>query len=347
MRQYAMGLLVAIQLIAGVATADDALDEVAKNEALPSQTRSKIRSYQKAAAAQNEKFREQEEQQRQRFLGQLKKEASKLKKESEAATAATKFIEALAAGESAVLADPDALLPSNWVRPITRFREDAIRREDMHLKRTRSGRERLLSQMGDLRRKSKDKDAATNAAYQIATALAKAELPARFKSGLICYEYPRHKKQKGEKREKTFVDEKKLGEPAGVQVRQFGGGSMPFGFGRNLFAKGHFLIPKAGKHKFTVTGHRTGGARLIVGRTEIKQEDGKGGKTVRLSRGLTQVVVVGRLASGKVDIKWQPPGEKEPAAIPFGIVYHDSWAAAGKLKEDPNDGEEDTEYDGE
>jgi len=53
MRQYAMGLLVAIQLIAGVATAEDALNEVAKNEALPSQTRTRIASYQKAAAAQN------------------------------------------------------------------------------------------------------------------------------------------------------------------------------------------------------------------------------------------------------------------------------------------------------
>lgn len=309
------------------------LAELTEDPALPERARSQLAGYLKSVNPQAEKFASEEDSQRQRFLSQMQAEARKLKPDSDAAAAAKELIEALSANDSTTLATPNPRLPSGWQRAVKRHLDSVTRREEMYLKRTRTSRERLLKQVKYVGQKTKKDASATAALGQLAAALAKQEVPARFEPGFICFEYPKHSKQI-KIDDKVFVPEKDLGEPVAVYVRQSNArGGVIFNSSRNLVARGYLLIREPGKYAFTVYGHHSGGASMAVGGNEIKQ--GKNPTIVSLKRGLAPFVGIGRLRNNRLDIKWKPPWEVELVGLPAEIVYHDSWLAASKLKAGP------------
>jgi tRNA A-37 threonylcarbamoyl transferase component Bud32 len=143
-------------------------------------------------------------------------------------------------------------------------------------------------------------------------------------SGLIAREYPRHRNQL--KDPSVFVPENKLGEPISEIVAQIGdGGAISFHSDRTLFAHGFLHVQQAGEYAFTVYGYNTGGARLIIGGTEIRQEDTRNGTVatfVDLTKGYAPIKIVGRIGNSGAVIKWKSPKGRELGPIPRERIFH-------------------------
>jgi hypothetical protein len=145
-----------------------------------------------------------------------------------------------------------------------------------------------------------------------------------FAAGLRATEHPRHRRQLEDPG--IYLPEEGLGDSiseheATVDER----GGLGFHKDRTLFARGYLHVQEAGEYAFTVYGHHTGGARLVIGGVEIKQEETQNGSVATfldLQTGLVPIQVVGRIGNGMVTIKWIPPGSPELVGIPQSVLFH-------------------------
>lgn len=134
-----------------------------------------------------------------------------------------------------------------------------------------------------------------------------------FEHGLVAKEYPRSRPQLEDPR--VYASEDELGRPIAEYVAEVDEtGRLRFHADRTLFASGYFHVEEPGEYAFTVYGHHTGGARLVVGATEILQEKTRNGTVatfVELVPGLVPITVVGRIGNRGVTIKCKSPSARE------------------------------------
>ncbi|HSJ01364.1 MAG TPA: hypothetical protein VK956_02880 [Verrucomicrobium sp.] len=149
--------------------------------------------------------------------------------------------------------------------------------------------------------------------------------PPKLQAGLIVTEYPRHAKQADEK-DNYNLPLGEFGDPVGHKYLVRSLASWTWNPERNAIASGYINIESDGDYKFATRSFYDRNLLKIGDQEVCGFRDGEGTvAAVSLKKGWVRLVCAGfyggRGADG-INVRWQPPGQRELNPIPSRLLAH-------------------------
>ncbi len=181
--------------------------------------------------------------------------------------------------------------------------------------------------------------AAAPAALEIRAAIEPPLVP-----GLVVTEYPRHELQSNDKHS-FIVPVEKLGEPVGEKFIVESLAPWKWESERNAVARGLLEIAVDGDYRFTTRSFYDRNLLMIDDKVVCAFGDGdETVATISLKKGRVSILsagFVGGRGSAGIQVRWQPPGQKELSAIPPHLLKHiDDGTVKPQPKEEKKAGKE-------